>query len=232
MALITFIPLTILAAMSIFGDTFDIRLGYVGGILCAITVFCTAMIYASLRTVPQWHTAWTPTIYLLFSLTSGTILYLAFFGYGPGTESNRIWVWLALVFLIVAWAAKLVWARRASAIGYGQSDMASATGLGHLGKIRLLERPHSMENYLTREMAFRIARKHIDALRVVTIVTGFALPFLLLFASLFLPIPLLQWLAAASLMLGLFVERWLFFATAKHAVGLYYGGEDALVPAE
>ncbi len=190
------------------------------------------MIYASLRTVPQWHTWLVPATYMLFSLTSGTLIYLAFFGYGPGTDSNRVWVWLALVFLIVAWAVKLVWARRAAAIGYGKSDMTSATGLGHLGTIRLLERPHSMDNYLTREMAFRVARKHIDALRVVTILTGFALPFLLLFTSLFLHWPVLQWGAVASLMLGLFTERWMFFATAKHVVGLYYGGEEALVPAD
>ncbi len=159
--------------MSLFADTFSPVVGYVAAACCALTVFCTAMIYASLRTIPQWHTWLVPATYMLFSLTSGTILYLAFFGYGPGTASNRVWVWLALVFLIVAWAVKLVWAQRAARIGYGKSDMASATGLGHLGRIRLLEKPHAMDNYLTREMAFRIARKHVDILRVVTIVDRF-----------------------------------------------------------
>jgi DMSO reductase anchor subunit len=33
---------------------------------------------------------------------------------------------------------------------------------------------------------------------------------------------LLPVLAFASLMAGLFIERWLFFAEAKHTVSLYY----------
>lgn len=232
MAVLTFVPLSILAAMSIFGDTFNLLLGYVGGIMCAITVYCTAMIYASLRTIPQWHTGWTPASYLFFALTSGTLIYLAFFGREAGSDSNRIWVYLALAFLVVAWLVKLMWARRAIAVGYGRSTMESATGLGHLGKVRLLESPHMTGNYLTKEMAFRIARKHFEALRTIAVALGFAAPFLLLLISLFVPLAALQWLAVISLMAGLFVERWLFFATAKHAVGLYYGGDEKLQPAE
>jgi DMSO reductase anchor subunit len=34
-------------------------------------------------------------------------------------------------------------------------------------------------------------------------------------------------LAVASAALGLVVERWLFFAEAKHTVTLYYGAEAA-----
>ena len=34
-------------------------------------------------------------------------------------------------------------------------------------------------------------------------------------------------LAVASAALGLVVERWLFFAEAKHTVTLYYGAETA-----
>lgn len=231
MAVLTFIPLCILAAMSIFGDAFNLVLGYVGGIMCGITVYCTAMIYASLRTVPQWHTGWTPAVYLAFALTSGTLIYLSFFGREAGSDSNRIWVYLALVFLFVAWLIKLMWAQRALAIGYGRSTMETATGLGHLGRVRLLERPHMTGNYLTNEMAFRIARKHFDILRSIAVLLGFAVPFLLLAASLLVPLAVFQWLAVVSLMAGLFVERWLFFATAKHAVGLYYGGDEKLQPA-
>ncbi len=32
-------------------------------------------------------------------------------------------------------------------------------------------------------------------------------------------------LAAGSITLGLVVERWLFFAEARHAVSLYYGAD-------
>ncbi|MGI9355281.1 MAG: dimethyl sulfoxide reductase anchor subunit family protein [Rhizobiaceae bacterium] len=232
MAVLTFVPLTILAAMSIFAGSFNLLLGYVAAAMCAVTVYCTAMIYASLPTIPQWHTGWTPATYLAFALTSGTVTYLAFFAREAGSASNTIWTILSVVFLIVAWIIKLIWARRALAIGYGVSNMETATGLGHIGKVRLLERPHATDNYLTREMAFRIARKHVQIFRTVAVVMGCVVPIALLLLSLWSPMAFLQWLAALCLMVGLFVERWLFFATAKHAVGLYYGGEEALVPAE
>ncbi len=235
MAVLTFIPLTILAAMSIFADQFSPLLGYVGAIMCLATVYCTAMIYASLRTIPQWHTGWTPACYLAFSLTTGTVIYLAFFGHEAGTTSNTRWVWLAVVFLVIAWGFKFIWSKRALDIGYGASSMESATGLGHIGKVRLLERPHAMENYLTNEMAFRVARKHMNKLGWIEIGLGAALPLVLLLSSLMLSsgvATFLQILTVLSLLAGLFVERWLFFAIAKHAVGLYYGGEEHLAPAE
>jgi len=231
LAVATFVPLTILAAMSIFADSFNLLLGYIAAIMCGITVYCTAMIYASLRTIPQWHTGWTPATYLSFSLTSGTVIYTAFFSREVGSASNSIWVILAVVFLVIAWIIKLFWAQRAIRIGYGESTMETATGLGHIGKVRLLERPHTMENYLTREMAFRIARKHFEVFRTAAVLLGCVIPVALLLLSLWYPYVVFQWLAALIMIAGLFVERWLFFATAKHAVGLYYGGDDLLVPA-
>jgi len=231
MAVSTFIPLTILAAMSIFGDTFNLALGYIGGIMCAVTVYCTAMIYASLRTIPQWHTGWTPAVYLLFSLTSGTMFYLAFFGHPAGTDSGSTWAYLAMVFLVITWVVKFMWVRHAEEAGYGQSTMESATGLGDIGKVKLLERPHAMGNYLTNEMAFRIARKHAEKLWRIALTLGLLLPLVLLALSLMggaIGI-FATWLAFACLMAGIFVERWLFFATARHAVGLYYGGDEALM---
>ena len=235
MAILTFIPLTLLAAMSIFADSFNLFLGYIGAIMCLITVYCTAMIYGSLRTIPQWHTKWTPACYLAFSVTSGTLIYLALFGREAGSSSNNAWVYLAIVFLVIAWAIKMFWVRNALSAGYGESTMETATGLGTLGKVRLLERPHAMGNYLTNEMAFRVARKHLEKLGWITALLVFAMPVILLLISLFVSSGLggfLQVLATISLMAGLFVERWLFFAVAKHAVGLYYGGDEALVPAE
>lgn len=234
MAIITFLPLTILAAMSLFGDTFNLALGYVGGICAAITVYCTAMIYASLRTIPQWHTGWTPAVYLMFSLTTGTVIYTAWFGRPAGSDSKEIWIILSLVLLAVAWGVKFMWARRAMTVGYGRSSMESATGLGGLGKVRLLERPHAMGNYLTDEMAFRIGRKHADKLWKITLLIGLVVPALLLVVALVVgeSAAFLLMLTPLPLMAGLFVERWLFFATARHAVGLYYGGDEALVPAE
>ena len=50
----------------------------------------------------------------------------------------------------------------------------SATGLGGLGEVRLLDTPHTADNYLFTEMGYRIARKHAAKLRRVAIRGGFA----------------------------------------------------------
>ena len=59
---------------------------------------------------------------------------------------------------------------------------------------------------------------------------AFALPGLLTLVALFLAGwigAVLAGLAVASAALGLVVERWLFFAEAKHTVTLYYGADAA-----
>ena len=77
-------------------------------------------------------------------------------------------------------------------------------------------------------MGFRIARKHGARLRLVAQVLAFALPLLLLAAAFglsevkWLP-AILSLIAAVSQLAGMLVERWLFFAEAKHTVTLYYG---------
>ena len=106
------------------------------------------------------------------------------------------------------------------------STAGSATGLGSLGTVRLFEAPHTSENYLLKEMGFSIARKHAAKLRRIAIGLGFGLPLLLSLVPFLAPgWPALAATFAAAILgtAGVFVERWLFFAEARHAVTLYYG---------
>lgn len=80
-----------------------------------------------------------------------------------------------------------------------------------------------------REMGHRVARKHAVQLRRLAQGLAFALPLVLTQGVAQFP-DLASWLAtvlvltaAVSGTLGLCVERWLFFAEARHAVTLYYG---------
>ena len=108
------------------------------------------------------------------------------------------------------------------------STPESATGLGGIGKVRLFERPHMTENYLTREMGFRIARKHAAKLRQLSLLSVGCCRRL---SALVLAGADGGWIAALAMALavaahvvGMLVERWLFFAEARHAVMNYYGG--------
>ncbi len=80
-------------------------------------------------------------------------------------------------------------------------------------------------------MGYRVARKHAAKLRRIAIVLGAVAPFGLLLAaastSINWLVPVLAVAALATHLPGVLVERWLFFAEAKHTVMLYYGAETA-----
>ena len=133
---------------------------------------------------------------------------------------------LAFALLAAAALAKLgYW--RAIDRQAPRSTLASATGLSSYGAVRLLESPHTEENFVLREMGFRIARKHAAKLRRLVIVTLFVVPLLALLAIGLAAPPLVAAFAAAfatlSAAVGMGVERWLFFAEATHVSTLYYG---------
>lgn len=78
-------------------------------------------------------------------------------------------------------------------------------------------------------MGFRVARKHALKLRWVAFIAGIAVPFVLTGTALlsvggFSAIASI--LAALSAIAGVLVERWLFFAEAKHVAMLYYGASN------
>lgn len=223
LAVVTMILFAIYALVWMFLDLRLTWLGYAVAIFAALTVYATAMIYAQLKTVPNWHSALTPLCYLTFSLASGLVL--ASVVGSTHTVFGLPVSMVAALALVFSWIAKLVWWSRADKVGFSDtgSDTGTATGLGHLGKVKLLEKPHSGENYLTKEMVHQIGRKHARKLRLIALVLGLALPLVLCFLSLStgLTAPLLG-LAFVSMMAGLFAERWLFFAEARHAVSLYY----------
>ena len=78
-----------------------------------------------------------------------------------------------------------------------------------------------------KEMGFVVARRHARKLRRLTILFAFILPVALWFLSIWLIAPVaaaLLFLGAISMTVGLLIERWLFFAEAKHTVMLYYRG--------
>ncbi|TKT79113.1 DmsC/YnfH family molybdoenzyme membrane anchor subunit [Aquamicrobium sp. LC103] len=224
MAIVTFVPLCMGAYAAIFESRHLVVSGLIGAACAAVTVYCTSMIYASLKSVQAWHTPWTPACYLLFSAAGGLLLGVFFAAIaGAGGALMQM---LALLLLAAAWAAKFRWRREMLAMR-PLSTPESATGLGHIGQVKLFERPHVNENYLTREMGFKVARKHAEKLWRLAVLLGGMMPALLLVAmpaaSGWLAVALAA-AAVAAHFLGVLVERWLFFAEARHAVMNYYGG--------
>jgi len=71
-------------------------------------------------------------------------------------------------------------------------------------------------------MAFVLARKHSARLRRSALVLFAVLPVLGIVIALATGIAWLAPLAAIACAAGLFVERWLFFAEARHAVAAFF----------
>jgi len=182
-------------------------LGWIGAIGAIATVFTTSMIYTQMNTVPRWKHWTTPALFLALSLGGGALL------------AGKITV--ALVLLIVAGVLQVVaWMMGDNRFADSGTTLASATGLGHIGKVRPFEPPHTGTNYLLKEFAFEVGRKHVQTLRLLALGLGFVLPVILLL----LPIGHFgAAIAVLSHIVGVLALRWLFFAQAEHVVGLYYG---------
>ena len=187
--------------------------------LIYLTVYATSMIYASLKTVARWHHPLTPVCYLMFAAAGGLLLTIALLSILRLPITAAL-AQATLVLMLSAWGVKLAWWRLAGMAAQAGS-LESATGLGGLGAVRPLMPPHTEENYLQHEMGFVVARKHADKLRIIALALGGGLPVLVLLLA-----PASAGARAVAVLAhvaGMFVERWLFFAEAKHVVTLYYG---------
>lgn len=190
---------------------------------CALaTVYCTAMIYASLKPIPAWRHPLVPIAYLLFALFTGGLLFCAI-ATALGRPVSNLAALAGIGAAIALLALKLKYWRDIDRTPLPQAR-GDAIGLPNR-KPSVFERPHTEANYITREMGFAIARKHSRALRVTASLLFSVLPILLLLPVwLFVHIDATPWFTGAALfaLAGAFVERWLFFAEAKHLVTLYY----------
>lgn len=233
-AIFTYAPTGVFALIWLFGGDVTgpvaLVLGVLGIAACAATVFTTSMIYASLKTIHAWCNIHVPIGYQLYALATGGLA-LAAIAHAMGFGGARIDA-TALIAVILGLGVKLAYWRFIDDTK-SKSTVESATGLGARagveGTVRLLEAPHSQANYLMTEMGFKIARKHAARLRRIALSLAFFAPALLIALSLALPA-----LAGAAMpgaavagIAGMAVERWLFFAEAKHTVMLYYGAPTA-----
>ena len=206
-AVLALLMLAPVALAAILGVALPPAFGAGGAAVALLTVYCTAMIYAQLRTVPRWNHWITPALFMLFALTGGAIL-------AGRTGAGAV--------LALALGAALIWSFRRGdgAFAAAGSTIGSATGLGALGQVRQFAPPHTAGNYLMQEMIFRVGRKHVRRLRIIAVLCASLLPAaILLFVP---PLPGVLAVAAAVHLLGAFAARWLFFAEAEHVVGLFY----------
>ena len=230
LATTTYVPLILTAWGWVLLGAIDGNFAFIAALLalmCVLTVHSTGMIYATLRTISAWHNRLTVPGYLAFALLSGSAWFHALaqiFGYQTPEIALVVIVALFLCFYI----KRKYW--RSIDMYPGPSTPESATGLHDLGKVQLLDPPTMTENFVQREMGYTIARKHGQKLRRLCFISYFLIPIVLTgltsSADPWLAIPGTL-IAAISVSVGVVIERWLFFAEAKHVSMLYYGADAA-----
>ena len=230
LATTTYVPLILTAWGWVIMGAIDGNFAFIAALLalmCVLTVHSTGMIYATLRTISAWHNRLTVPGYLAFALLSGSAWFHALaqiFGYQTPEIALVVIVALFLCFYI----KRKYW--RSIDMYPGPSTPESATGLHDLGKVQLLDPPTMTENFVQREMGYTIARKHGQKLRRLCFISYFLIPIVLTgltsSADPWLAIPGTL-IAAISVSVGVVIERWLFFAEAKHVSMLYYGADGA-----
>lgn len=233
-AVLTYLPAIALGAAQLPGllasqPAGDAAAPGAGGVAAALllmtgalaTVACTAMIYASLKPIPAWRHGLVVPAYLLFALVTGGLVFAALQA-GLGRLADGAGLALLVGLAALAVVKHRYW--RDLRDGLFPASRGSAVGLPERS-VAVFERPHTEGNFVTREMVFVLARRHATRLRRIALALFALLPALCVLPLALLPhVDAAPWLAVAALsaLAGTFVERWLFFAEARHTVSLYY----------
>jgi DMSO reductase anchor subunit len=219
------LPLAAAYAAGLYYGVADARLlAFVLVPLAWTLLFCTAMIYASLKPIRQWHTPRVPLGYFVLGHASGALAVLAVVGADAAVAPVLAVTAVALLFVglvtrieywrFVRGAEGSVTLERAIGVAQGVRPPGPASVMA----ARLLDAGHSRGTFLTREFVARASPARVASARAVAVVAGFVMP-----AALVVLEPELAWLAFGACLLGLVAERWLFFVEARHTVRLYHG---------
>lgn len=187
-----------------------------------ITVFSTGMIYACLKTIRQWHNALTPVNYIGLGVMLGIVLFLFLLSMSQPVSSELLVTGTYAIGL--AAVTKIVyffW------IGSPSGPTINTATSFTRSKVRLLDVGHTAGTFLTEEFGYEVARKRLIAIRWLVILFAFLLPVLFIWVGQsMLSLQIALALTVISAFIGVMLERWLFFAEARHVVNLYHGAQQ------
>lgn len=188
-------------------------LGALLAVLALATVAATAMVFASLKPIPAWRHPLVVPVYLLFSLLTGLgLLFVLMAWLLRGQGPVMMAVTLAVLGGLLAALKWLYW--------HEVGRMARPAGGGDGSGAPAAEPAAGAPSYVTRDSVFALARRHALALRLGTTLALFFTPLMavaLLAGGTAWPTAALL-LAALGTLAGAVMERWLFFADARHAL--------------
>lgn len=197
----------------------SLLVGLLGALVAFVLFVCTAMIYACLKFLQEWHSPLTVINYLLLGIASGFTLAAAFSAWTGAGLLGFYGTW-AVIFTLLGLIGRSasLWRNRRlrhkvglrSAIGVRHSAM-SQTSRGFTGSA-----------FNTREFFHGRSGGFLALMRWTFLLLGFLVPVALLVGAYLVESAQLPALAFLLQYLGLMAERWVFFAEARHPQNLYY----------
>jgi DMSO reductase anchor subunit len=204
-------------------DTLAVDATLIIGLLGTLAAFAlyiaTAMIYASIKFLQEWHSPLTVANYTFLGLASGFMLAAALAA-NQGVDLvgfYGFWAVVATVLgLITRTAALLRNARLKPKV-----DLQAAIGVRH--NVMGQKAQGAMGgSFNTREFFHGRSAATLAMVKWLFLLLAFAVPMLLIALAYGLQSTTLPVLAFALQYLGLLAERWHFFAEARHPQNLYY----------
>lgn len=200
-----------------------LAVGLLAALACAALFVCTAMIYASVRFLQEWASAYTLVNYTLLGLASGFTLAAALSSHGPAFNAVPLtpaFAALALFFTAAGLVSRSLSLLRNARLK-PKSTLQSAIGIRH-PKVVQKSMGFMGGSFNTREFFHGRTPGALRRVKWAFIGGAFVLPLLLLWAGLVTRGPALFGFAFLIQYLGLLAERWFFFAQANHPQNLYY----------
>ncbi len=190
-------------------------------LLSLLTVFSTGMIYGCLKTIRQWNSALTPANYILLGLATGSVLLVAIrASFGGELKAAATLSFALLMIALVLKAIYYFWIARVTG-----PTIRTATGFTR-ANVRLLDVGHTAGTFLTEEFGYQPEHTTVVLFKTLVFVLGFILPGVLVYGMIDGEGSTAAAITAAvCALIGTGLERWLFFAEARHVVNLYHGAQ-------
>lgn len=194
-------------------------LGALTGITAFVLYGCTAMIYASLKFLQEWHTPLTVANYTLLGLASGFTLAA---GFAAWTHANLVgfYVGWAVIFTMLGMITRMASLYRNGRIKR-LVTLQNAIGVKH-SKIVQKSQGFMGGSFNTREFFHGKSARVVGLVRSMFITFVFILPVVIMVSAVNAGSFHLLIIAFAVQYFGLLAERWYFFADAQHPQNLYY----------
>ncbi len=194
-------------------------IGLLGTAVAFALFVSTAMIYASLKFLQEWHSPLTVVNYTLLGIASGFTLAAAFSAWS-GIDLVQFYGTWAVIFTLLGLISRFASMMRNARLK-PKSTLQTAIGVRHT-RIQQKSMGFMGGSFNTREFFHGRSDATLTLVRYFFLVTAFVVPIGLLAASYGLEAAYLPMAAFAVQYLGLMAERWYFFAEGRHPQNLYY----------